>query len=101
MKLLVTLLAPAVLITGCATAARKEVVVPSTVTLPALPSEFIPGPEPLPPLTKREPSELVRQGLEDDAAYAELAARYSRLRDLYNCIVAAVNEHKDASECVK
>lgn len=70
------------------------------VSIPDLPADLAQRAEKLPPLTDPTMEGQLRDAIETDRRYNDVAHRFNSLLDLYECVKQSINNEKDAGECL-
>ena len=95
-----TILIPVFLL---ATACSHTSTIPPTVVpaqIPPLPANLSVRAEPLPPITDNTMGGLIRDGINTDRRYNDVAAQLNSLIDVYECIRRTYNDHSSAEKCL-
>lgn len=85
----------AFLMMGCAHTVEPDLGEAPAAAMPALPPVLAEEPEPLPPMTADSLEAHVLDGIETDAKYAALSARYLTLVKAWGCVRQALAERDD------
>lgn len=89
------------LLVGCSDPSGvKELGEARPVAVPALPDDLAEPAKKLPPITSPRMSDQLEDAIETDRAYNALAHRYNALLSVYGCVREALNDQKDAADCL-